>query len=195
MAASLRTLARFFCRKFSSTLSRAIPQAQPTKFVPGSKLEAFRETVRNVSCMTSSASAKEGCRALTNARIEFSWRTNSNYTSSVALGASLLSSGLVIASNDTAAAIVSKKRENKYHVLHGPVNPGSPSLKRDHRQPRAPIVRGHKGAVIIASTSFILRAFGFIGGRIFVSSGAHIDLEHGWLVTGVVCFALGPLGR
>ena len=60
IAFSLSTLARLVCRKFSSTFSRAIPHAQAVKFVPISKLEAFLETVRKVSCRTSSASDKEG---------------------------------------------------------------------------------------------------------------------------------------
>ena len=44
------------------------------------------------------------------AALVFSWRTKSNCTISVALGASLSSLGLVITCNDTAAAIVSEKR-------------------------------------------------------------------------------------
>ena len=38
---------RYYSRqKFSSTFKRAILQAHATKFVPSSKVEAFRETVK-----------------------------------------------------------------------------------------------------------------------------------------------------
>ena len=111
MAASLSRLDRFLTEVFKH-FQRAILQAHATKFVPSSKVEAFRETVRKVSCSTSSASANEGCKALTNARIEFSCRTNNNCTSSVALGEPRWSSEVFITSNVRGDAIVSEKQEN-----------------------------------------------------------------------------------
>jgi hypothetical protein len=50
--------------------------------VPGSKEEALRDTVRNVSWSTPSASGRGGCKALINARIVPSLWTNSSYTCS-----------------------------------------------------------------------------------------------------------------
>ena len=106
---------RYYSRqKFSSTFKRAILQAHATKFVPSSKVEAFRETVKKVSCSTSSASANEGCKALTNARIEFSCRTNSNCTSSVALGDPRWSSEVFITRNVRGDGIVSEKTRKQF---------------------------------------------------------------------------------
>ena len=56
-----RKLGQVERRRNSSTLKRAMVQAQARKLVPSTNVPAFRETTKKVSCRISSASPRAGC--------------------------------------------------------------------------------------------------------------------------------------